>query len=170
MYSLCIFSVSGSENQDTSDFWSNQSEYIGLANKGVIWPTALKKDGQQRVTHSSKMMKDWLVIISHYKVVGQIPQTFLLTKYPRVLVAFLCSHCSFYSAIFLHQFCAFNKNVLYFQKCHIHACVSVHVSVKDKCVSKKAQFLFSCFLSLSVTLFLSLTPNRHTADGWWAVK
>lgn len=54
--------------------------------------------------HSFSLMKDRLVITSHYWVAGQRPQTFLLTKHTHTVVVnfrFFCFLCSFCCVNFL---------------------------------------------------------------------
>lgn len=96
-------------------------------------------------------MKDRLVIISHYRVAGQRPQTFLLTKNTHTLVVnfrFFCFLCIFFSCTHLGTFRRKMDTLFFliiFHMCLILVCalLTVHPVCVQVCLS---------------------------ADGWWVVR
>lgn len=104
-------------------------------------------------------MKDRLVIISHYGVAGQRPQTFLLTKHTHTLVVnfqlfcFLCNFsCTHFSLYTLRGHLG-EKQTLY----SLLHCLFPYVSLSAVCVSLSVHPVFA--LSLSCT-----------ADEWWVAR
>lgn len=113
---------------------------------------------KKKQKHSSSLMKDRLVIKSHYWVAGQRPQTFLLTKHTHTVVVnfqFFCFLCSFCGAYF---FCTHLRDI--YQK--KWALYSLFNSV----------FFHMClfFICRPLSAYPLCVSVSLTADGWLVVR
>ncbi len=111
---------------------------------------------EEKKAHSTSLMKDRLVITSHYWVARQRPQTFLLTKHTHTVVVnfqFFCLLCRFCCAYFF----------LYTFKGHLSEKKTTLYSLFDS-LSFSACAIFSVCLPLSV-LSVSLSLSH-----WWVVR